>query len=70
MEHLNVLQPPIRQAVSIRPAIHGGLTATGAAVDNTGDALASFLLGQVNTFSIDLQDEIAAASGHFGSSSG
>ena len=41
----------------------GGLTATGAAVANTGNALASFLLGQVNTFSIDLQDETSEAPG-------
>lgn len=57
-ERLNVLQPPsptglfqfVQQSTS-------GLTATAAAVANTGSALASFLLGQVNTFSIDLQDE-------------
>jgi hypothetical protein len=57
-EHLNVLQPPsptglfqfVQQSTS-------GLTTTGAAVANTGNALASYLLGQVNTFSIDFQDE-------------
>ena len=57
-EHLNVLQPPSPTGLfQFVQQSTGGLTATGASVANTGNALASFLLGQVNTFSIDLQDE-------------
>jgi carboxypeptidase family protein/TonB-dependent receptor-like protein len=57
-EHLNVLQPP--NPTGLFQFVHqstGGLTSTGAAVANTGNPLASFLLGQVNNFSIDLQDQ-------------
>jgi outer membrane receptor protein involved in Fe transport len=57
-EHLNVLQPPSPTGLfQFVQQSTGGLTATGGAVANTGNALASYLLGQVNTFSIDLQDE-------------
>ncbi|MCI0418873.1 MAG: TonB-dependent receptor, partial [Acidobacteria bacterium] len=51
-----MLQPPsptglfqfVQQSTS-------GLSASGSSLANTGNALASFLLGQVNAFSIDLQ---------------
>ena len=57
-EHLNVLQPPSPTGLfQFVQQSTGGLTATGGAVANTGNALASYLLGQVNNFSIDLQDE-------------
>ncbi len=55
-EKLDVLQPPsptglfqfVQQSTS-------GLNASGSVLANTGNALASLLLGQVNSFSIDLQ---------------
>lgn len=56
-EQLDVLQPPnptglfqfVEQSTS-------GLSSSGSPLAGSGSALASFLLGQVNTFSIDLQD--------------
>ncbi|MEW5978752.1 MAG: TonB-dependent receptor [Acidobacteriota bacterium] len=57
-EHLDVLQPPNPTGLfQFVPQSTGGLTPSGSALANTGNALASFLLGQVNTFSIDLQND-------------
>lgn len=58
LQALDVLQPPSPtgnyQFTSIFTA---GLGANGAAVANTGNAFASFLLGQVGRFSLDAQPE-------------
>src|SRR5262245_3197696 len=56
-EHLNVLQPPSPTGLfQFVQQSTGGLTPAGGAVTNTGNPFASYLLGQVNNFSIDLQD--------------
>lgn len=58
LEHLDVLQPPSPtgqfQFTNISTS---GLTAAGTPVANTGHSYASFLLGQVQNFTIDAQDE-------------
>jgi len=57
-EHLDVLQPPSPTGLfQFVQQSTGGLNPSGSVVANTGNALASFLLGQVNTFSIDLQKD-------------
>jgi Carboxypeptidase regulatory-like domain/TonB dependent receptor len=55
-EKLDVLQPPSPTGMfQFVPQSTSGLNAAGSPLANTGNALASFLLGQVNAFSIDLQ---------------
>ncbi len=57
-EHLDVLQPPNPTGLfQFTQQSTSGLTASGSPLANTGNSLASFLLGQVNAFSIDLQDD-------------
>ncbi len=57
-EHLEVLQPPnptgLFQFTNIPTS---GLTAVGTSTPGTGNAFASFLLGRVQNFSIDIQQE-------------
>jgi hypothetical protein len=59
-EHLDAVQPP-------NPAGNFGfstLFTNQAGVTNSGNSLASFLLGQVNTFSIDLQNSTIRPRAH------
>lgn len=61
-EHLDAVQPP-------NPTGNFGFSTLftnqgGAASSSTGNALASFLLGQVNTFSIDLQNSTIRPRAH------
>lgn len=53
-EHLDALQPPNPTG----SFAFSTLFTNQPGVANTGNALASFLLGQVNTFSIDLQQKV------------
>src|SRR6185503_8592470 len=57
IEHLNILQPPSPTgAFQFTNTLTAGLSSAG--VPNTaGNAFASFLLGQVQTYSIDIQQE-------------
>ena len=63
LERLNILQPPSPTGqftfntvlTNSNGATNGTTTAPAAAASQTGNALASFLLGQVQQFSIDLQ---------------
>jgi hypothetical protein len=56
---LDVLQPPSPTGnFQFNNLLSSGLTATGAPITNTGHSVASFLLGQVQSFSIDAQKEI------------
>ena len=56
IEHLDVLQPPSPTgSFQFNNILTSNLTATGTTVAGTGNAFASFLLGQVQTFSIDVQ---------------
>jgi hypothetical protein len=55
-ETLDVLQPPDPTGLfAFNTIFTSGLTASGTPVANTGSGLASFLLGQVNSFNIDVQ---------------
>jgi hypothetical protein len=59
LERLGVLQPPDPTGLfSFNTVFTAGLSATGTPVANTGNSLASFLLGQVNTFNIDIQQQV------------
>jgi hypothetical protein len=59
LERLDVLQPPDPTGLfSFSALFTNGLTAAGSAVANTGNSLASFLLGQVNSFNIDVQQQV------------
>ncbi len=59
LERLDVLQPPDPTGLfSFNGVLTSGLTASGTPVANTGSALASFLLGQVNSFNIDAQQQV------------
>ncbi len=65
MERLDVLQPPDPTGLfSFSTIFTGGLTAKGTAVPNTGNALSSFLLGQVSTFNIDIQQQKLSPRAH------
>ena len=56
IEHLDVLQPPSPTgSFQFTNILTSNLSATGTPVTGTGNAFASFLLGQVQTFSIDVQ---------------
>ena len=58
IEHLDILQPPSPTgSFQFTNILTSGLSATGTPTANTGNAVASFLLGQVQTFSIDVQRE-------------
>jgi len=57
-ETLDVLQPPNPTgSFQFSNILTSNLSATGTPVTGTGNAFASFLLGQVQNFSIDVQDE-------------
>ena len=60
-ERLNVIQPPSPTGQFMFNAIGSDLPG----VANTGTPLASFLLGQVQTFSIDLQQAPIQERAHF-----
>ena len=58
-EHLNILQPPSPTgSFQFTNILTSGLSPAGVPTTNTGNAFASFLLGQVQTFSIDVQSEV------------
>ena len=58
-ERLDVLQPPSPTgSFQFTNILTSNLSPTGAPVAGTGNAFASFLLGQVQNFSIDIQQEI------------
>ncbi|PYT24010.1 MAG: hypothetical protein DMG57_30210 [Acidobacteria bacterium] len=58
MERLDVLQPPDPTGLfSFNQIFTSGLTAKGTPLPNTGSSLASFLLGQVDSFNIDIQPQ-------------
>ena len=58
LERLDVLQPPDPYGLYTFSSVPtAGLSATGTPVIGTGNSLASFLLGQVNTFNIDIQPQ-------------
>lgn len=59
LERLDILQPPSPTGnFQFTNIFTAGLSAAGAPAANTGSSFASFLLGQVNRFSIDAQSEI------------
>ena len=59
IEHLNILQPPSPTgSFQFSNILTSNLSATGTPVTGTGNAFASFLLGQVQTFTIDIQQEV------------
>jgi Carboxypeptidase regulatory-like domain len=58
IEHLGILQPPSPTgSFQFTNILTSNLSATGTPVTGTGNAFASFLLGQVQTFSIDVQHD-------------
>ncbi len=64
-ERLDILQPPDPTGLfSFSPVFTSGLTDSGAPAANTGNALASFLLGQVNSFNIDIQSQFLKPRAH------
>jgi hypothetical protein len=59
IEHLDVLLPPNPTGnFQFTSTLTAQLNAQGQPVTNTGSSIASLLLGQVQTFSIDVQDEV------------
>ena len=59
LQHLDVLQPPSPTGqFQFSNILTSGLTPAGTPVANTGNSYASFLLGQVQNFTIDVQDEV------------
>src|SRR4030095_374246 len=59
IEHLNVLQPANPTGLfQFTSTLTSQLNAQGQPLTNTGNSIASLLLGQVQTFSIDVQDEV------------
>jgi hypothetical protein len=57
-ENLGILQPPSPTgSYQFTNILTSNLSAAGVPVTGTGNAFASFLLGQVQTFSIDVQQE-------------
>jgi Carboxypeptidase regulatory-like domain/TonB dependent receptor len=58
LEHLNILQPPNPTgSFQFSNILTSSLSATGTPVTGTGNAFASFLLGQVQNFSIDVEED-------------
>jgi hypothetical protein len=56
---LDVLQPPSPTGnFQFTNVLTAGLTPAGTAVANTGNAFASFLLGQVQRYQVDMQQEV------------
>ncbi len=59
LEHLNVLQPPAPNGqYSFTNIFSSGLDSSGTPLPGTGNSVASFLLGQVDRYSIDIQPQI------------
>ncbi|HYL73879.1 MAG TPA: carboxypeptidase-like regulatory domain-containing protein [Bryobacteraceae bacterium] len=59
LERLDVLQPPDPLGLySFTSVFTAALSATGTPLANTGNALASFLTGQVASFNIDVQQQV------------
>lgn len=59
LQTLDVLQPPSPTGnFQFTNIFTGGLSPAGASAPNTGNAFASFLVGQVGRFSIDAQPEV------------
>lgn len=59
LERLDVLQPANPTGLfQFSNILTSGLNANGSVVANTGNSLASFLLGQVQNFQIDVQNQI------------
>ncbi len=59
IERLDVLQPPSPTgAFQFSSILTSGLSAAGTPLGGTGSSFASFLLGQVQTFTIDVQREV------------
>jgi len=59
VEHLDILQPPSPTgSFQFTNILTSGLSASGTPTSGTGNAVASFLLGQVQNFSIDVQQEV------------
>jgi len=59
IEHLNILQPPSPTgSFQFTNILTSNLSATGTPVTDTGNSFASFLLGQVQNFTIDVQREV------------
>ncbi|MEO8097964.1 MAG: TonB-dependent receptor [Acidobacteriota bacterium] len=59
LEHLNARQPPLPNGnFQFTSVFTAGLTPQGAPVANTGNAFASFLLGQVTRYTLDVQPGI------------
>jgi hypothetical protein len=59
LEHLNVLQPPSPTgSFQFTSILTAGFNSAGAIQSNTGNSVASLLLGEVQGFSIDVQDEV------------
>ncbi len=57
-EHLRILQPPNPTgSFQFTNILTSNLSATGSVVTGTGNSFASFLLGQVQTFTIDVQSQ-------------
>jgi len=57
-EHLGILQPPSPTGnFQFSNILTSNLSATGTPVTGTGNAFASFLLGEVQNFSIDVQND-------------
>jgi hypothetical protein len=59
IEHLNILQPPSPTgSIQFSNILTSNLSAAGTPVTGTGSSFASFLLGQVQNFTIDVQREV------------
>ena len=59
LERLDVLQPPDAAGLfTFTNVFTAGLTTSGTPIANTGNALASFLTGQVAAFNIDVQQQV------------
>ena len=64
IEHLDVLQPPSPTgSFQFSNILTSNLSSTGTPVTGTGNSFASFLLGQVQTFTIDVQQRSPEAPG-------
>jgi len=65
IEHLNILQPPSPTgSFQFSNILTSNLSPAGAPVTGTGHAFASFLLGQVQNFTIDVQREVLKPRAH------
>jgi hypothetical protein len=65
IEHLGILQPPSPTgSFQFTNILTSNLSATGSPVTGTGSSVASFLLGQVQTFSIDVQRDVLQPRAH------